>query len=93
MATRRSVRGVVRGHVQGVAYRASFRREPLARGLTGWISNHTDGSVEFALQGGRATVQEVLNWARKGPPLARVADVAFKDVDYDTGLASFEIRY
>ena len=92
MSDIRAVKGLVRGRVQGVAYRASFRRVALARGLAGWVRNRPDGAVEFLVQGQADQVQEVLEWANRGPALARVADVDIQDVAYDLNLTRFEIR-
>ena len=92
MILQRAVRGVVRGRVQGVAYRASLQREALARGLAGWVRNRPDGSVEFFTQGDSLRVQEILDWVRVGPTLARVTDVVMRDVPFDKGLTSFEVR-
>ena len=66
---------IVRGRVQGVNYRASLQREALARGVHGWVRNHPDGSVEAVLQGDRAEVESVVEWAWAGPRSAQVADV------------------
>jgi acylphosphatase len=93
MAPVRTVHGVVRGLVQGVAYRASFRREALKRGLAGWVRNQSDGSVEFVVQGESDRVREIVEWAHKGPTLARVASVVVGDADHNAGLTTFEIRY
>ena len=93
MGDNRAVRGLVSGRVQGVAYRASFRREALTRGVAGWVCNRSDGSVEFLVQGQANHVQQVLDWANGGPTLARVTDVTVRDVAYDLDLAGFEIRY
>jgi len=62
----------IAGRVQGVGYRYALRDEALARGLGGWVRNRRDGSVEAVLQGDAAAVQAVLDWARRGPPAARV---------------------
>ncbi len=62
----------VSGRVQGVGYRDALRSEALARRVAGWVRNCRDGSVEAVLQGGPADVQGVLEWARHGPPAARV---------------------
>jgi len=88
----RAVHAVVRGHVQGVAYRASLRREALARGLLGWVTNRGDGSVEFVVQGAAERVDDILEWARRGPALARVASVTTRDAAVDPDLTRFEIR-
>ena len=65
-------RVVVTGHVQGVWYRDSCRREAAANGLGGWIRNNGDGSVEAAVEGPPLAVERLLAWMRTGPPRARV---------------------
>jgi acylphosphatase len=72
MATRRLI---VTGRVQGVGYRDSLRAEAQRRGLTGWVRNRRDGSVEAMLQGTPEAIEATIAWARRGPALARVADV------------------
>ena len=88
-----AVRGLVSGRVQGVAYRASFRRQALALGLAGWVRNRSDGTVEFLVQGRSDHIQQMLRWAGRGPSLARVDDIDTTDATYDSDLDSFEIRY
>lgn len=75
---RNSVRAhvVVSGRVQGVFYRASCREEAAARGLSGWVRNNHDGSVEAAFEGDEAVVREMIEWCRRGPPSAAVTNVA-----------------
>ena len=92
MATARSVHGIVRGRVQDVAYRASFRYHALERGLVGWIRNLPDGTVEFLVQGAPAPVQEMIDWAHTGPALARVTQVVVDDRQSDPRLKSLVIR-
>ncbi|REJ76679.1 MAG: acylphosphatase [Acidobacteria bacterium] len=70
--TDRIVHGLVSGRVQGVYYRASFQRECEARGLVGWVRNLHDGRVEFRIRGSEDAVDAALQWARSGPPAARV---------------------
>jgi acylphosphatase len=65
----------IHGRVQGVGYRQSLAGEAQARGLTGWVRNRTDGTVEALLEGGSAKVAEVLEWARHGPPAAKVVRI------------------
>jgi acylphosphatase len=72
MATRRLI---VTGRVQGVGYRDSLRDEALRHGLTGWVRNRRDGSVEAVLQGTPEGIDATISWARRGPALARVTDV------------------
>lgn len=62
----------IRGRVQGVAYRYSMTREANALGLAGWVRNRHDGSVEAVIAGPEASVSQLLEWARRGPPAAQV---------------------
>ena len=66
---------VVRGVVQGVWFRASTQREAELLGLTGWVRNAPDGSVEAAFEGPRPTVERMIAWCHAGPPRAIVEDV------------------
>ncbi len=76
--TRINVRArvVVSGRVQGVFYRASCRDEAAARGLSGWVRNKSDGSVEAVFEGDEAGVRAMVEWCRRGPPSAAVTNVA-----------------
>lgn len=65
----------IEGKVQGVGYRFGFRREALRLGLTGWVRNRLDGSVEAIVQGPESSIGALLRWARRGPPAARVEQV------------------
>ena len=66
---------VIRGRVQGVWYRDSMRREAEALGVSGWVRNVADGSVEAWVEGDQPSVEAVIAWARRGPPLAQVSGV------------------
>lgn len=63
------------GRVQGVFFRESMSREALRLGITGWVRNCRDGTVEAVVQGDPAAVAAILEWARSGPELARVEHV------------------
>lgn len=63
----------VSGRVQGVGFRAALCAEAESRGIAGWVRNRRDGSVEALVQGSPEAVQSILDWARLGPPGARVA--------------------
>jgi len=82
----------ISGRVQGVGYRDALRREALARGLAGWVRNRRDGSVEALLQGDSRSVEEVIAWARHGPPAARVdrVEAAPAQGELDRPCAGFE---
>lgn len=64
---------VAHGRVQGVWFRESMRREAERLGVTGWVRNRSDGSVEAVVQGRPVAVEAILAWARRGPEHAAVA--------------------
>jgi acylphosphatase len=67
-----AVRIKVRGLVHGVSFRASMARVATDLGVRGWVRNLPDGSVEAFLEGDERNVQRVVDWAKTGPPRARV---------------------
>lgn len=82
----------VNGRVQGIGYRDALRREAERRGVTGWVRNRADGSVEAVLQGSAGAIEEVIAWARRGPVGARVAELRsdFPEAQFDRAYARFE---
>ena len=82
----------ITGRVQGVGYREALRDEALHLSVTGWVLNRFDGSVEAVLQGPRVAVDEVVAWARRGPPAARVMqlDARAAPAEFDRPYAGFE---
>jgi len=70
---------IVHGRVQGVGFRAYLRREAERLGVTGWVRNRLDGTVEAMIHGWPDDVAQVLNWMRRGPPAARVTDLRVSD--------------
>ena len=66
---------VIRGRVQGVAYRAWAVQEARRRGLAGWVRNLRDGSVEAVVQGPEHEVEMMVKACRRGPSLAHVTDI------------------
>jgi acylphosphatase len=66
---------IVSGLVQGVGYREWFRRQAFAAGVTGWVRNRADGTVEAVLSGPSESVEGLATEAAKGPPGARVDTV------------------
>jgi acylphosphatase len=82
----------IRGRVQGVSYRASMRRRAAGLGVTGWVRNRADGSVEAVVQGEMAAVRGLIDWARDGPPAARVAAVEVEAADDEPAFDAFEER-
>jgi acylphosphatase len=88
--TTRSVRLRISGRVQGVGYRAWLEGEAVARELSGWVRNRHDGSVEAIVSGDAGEIADFIEELRKGPPAARVTDVAVAEHDGAVG-PGFEV--
>jgi acylphosphatase len=73
----------ISGRVQGVGYRDALRSEALARGVSGWVRNRRDGTVEVIAQGSAEAVDALIAWARRGPTSARVQGVEARDAEGD----------
>ena len=74
MAQKR-VQVVISGRVQGVGFRASCPHAAVGLGLTGWVRNRWDGSVEALFEGEAAAVDAMLMWCYEGPLMADVTRV------------------
>ena len=70
MATAVHVR--IKGLVHGVSFRSSMAQVAADLRVRGWVRNNPDGTVEAFLEGDERNVRRVLDWARTGPPRARV---------------------
>jgi acylphosphatase len=90
MATKR-VHLIVRGRVQGVFFRAAAQREARRLGLTGWVKNRLDGSVELLAEGEDDAIRELTSWSNHGPSAARVDHVDVRWRGYTGEFSEFSI--
>ena len=70
----------IEGRVQGVWYRGWMVDQAIARGLSGWVRNRRDGSVEAVFRGSNSVVDEMVGLCWAGPPAARVTNVTEQSV-------------
>jgi acylphosphatase len=84
-------RVLVSGRVQGVFFRDTCRRMAQENGVTGWVRNLPDGRVEAVFEGSADEVGRLVDWARHGPRLAVVENVAVQP-EPPEGLAAFHIK-
>ena len=83
----------VHGRVQGVFYRDSTMRKARELGLVGTVKNLPDGNVHIVAQGPAAALEDLVQWARGGPPAAVVSDL---HLDYGPpvpGYLDFRVTY
>jgi acylphosphatase len=77
--------------VQGVFFRDSMRERAQAHGVSGWVRNCSDGSVEAVLEGSAEGVDRVVRFAHTGPARAEVESVDVREEPVE-GLSGFEVR-
>ena len=92
MAEIRTVRVRISGQVQGVAFRDWVERTARVLGVSGWVRNRRDGSVEAVISGEPGLVADMLELCRRGPPAASVRDVEVLGEEDDASVSGFEIR-
>lgn len=83
-------RVIVSGRVQGVFFRDTLRRQAESKAVAGWAANRDDGTVEAVLEGDPAAVEELIDFCRRGPSRAEVANVHVFEEDPE-GLRGFRI--
>lgn len=81
---------VVHGHVQGVGFRFAVERAARSRGVSGWIRNRPDGTVEAVFEGEREDVEALVDFCGRGPRGAVVERVEVES-ELPEGRAGFEV--
>lgn len=79
------------GRVQGVFFRDTARREASRHGVSGWVRNTPEGTVEAVFEGDRGAVERLVGFAEEGPPEAQVERVETFEEEAE-GLVGFEAR-
>ena len=82
---------IVRGVVQGVAFRWSTVATAQRLGVAGWVRNLPDGSVEVWAEAEAGSIEVLTAWLHEGPGGARVSEVVEEEA-VPAGLEGFEIR-
>ncbi len=80
---------IITGRVQGVFFRVETNRAAdRIGGISGWVRNLPDGTVEAIMEGEKDKVDALIDWCHQGPPNARVDSV---DVDWQTYQNEFKV--
>jgi len=83
---------IIKGKVQGVGYRMSAYDAASELGITGWVRNRHDGSVEVLAERDKATLEQFILWAKKGPEYAEVSEVKTEELTATGEFIGFNIR-
>ena len=84
---------IIEGIVQGVCFRAYTQQEARRWGVSGWVKNRYDGSVEAVFEGNGEAVEAVITWCYSGPAHARVDNVRVIWENYTGEFSNFTISY
>lgn len=84
---------IISGKVQGVFFRAETRKAALEIGVTGWVRNKADGTVEAVFEGDENRVAKMLEWCKRGSPFSNVTGVDVDWADYAGEFKEFRITY
>jgi len=93
MTDNNRVHVIVTGKVQGVFFRAFTRDEAVRLGLSGWVRNRPNGSVEAIVEGENTAVQKMLLWFHQGSPNSIVEKIETNEEPPVGSASTFEIRY
>jgi acylphosphatase len=85
-------RFIVRGRVQGVGFRWFVEAEARSLGISGWVRNNADGTVEVLAIGNREQLSNLRSRLQRGPRAARVDHVEEHPAQPVAGLNTFRIE-
>ena len=84
---------IIEGRVQGVWFRESTRRQAVSLGVSGWVKNRREGTVEALLEGPEEAVMRLVVWCRKGPSAANVTGIHETEEAWRGEFNAFDVLY
>ena len=84
---------IVSGRVQGVFFRDFVHKHATKLGLTGWVRNSDEGTVEVIAEGDKEQLDQLVENCSKGPMVANVTNEKTEWSDFKDEFSEFEIRY
>jgi acylphosphatase len=79
------------GQVQGVFFRSETQKKAVELGLTGWVKNNFDGSVEILAEGEKDSLEKIVEWCYEGSDRAKVEKIDYNWLDYMGEFNDFKI--
>ena len=86
-----SVKIIIKGRVQGVSYRYFTLKQAQNFNIFGWVRNEANGDVKVYAEGDKGSLDQFINYLRKGPSFSRVDDVILKWETEDKSYNEFNI--
>ena len=83
---------IVGPRVQGVGFRYYIWERANRLGITGYVKNQADGSVEIEAYGEESKLEKLVKYAERGPELANISEVLFEFIPYKEQYTSFNIK-
>ncbi|MCK5191128.1 MAG: acylphosphatase [Methylococcales bacterium] len=83
---------IVSGRVQGVYFRAFTQNRAVKQGVTGFVRNKDDGTVEIVASANQDKLDQFVNWCNKGPLMAKVSQVIVNEYIVTEPFTQFEVR-
>lgn len=84
---------IVSGTVQGVGFRYFTQMKAVQFGITGWVKNQQDGTVEIVATGEQEDLNQFINELRQGNPFSKVSDIKIEQLTEMIPFKSFKIKY
>ena len=91
MSTLTALHAIAQGRVQGVYYRVFASKNAIRLGLTGYVHNLPDSSVEIHAEGARKQLEKLVEQLKAGPPGARVENLELTWSDYTGQYCDFSV--
>ena len=84
---------IISGRVQGVCFRMETQQAAKRIGVSGWVKNRFDGTVEAVVEGDKKQVDQTIEWCRKGPALSAVSNLEVNWESFTGEFRDFDITY
>jgi acylphosphatase len=91
MSNLATLQAIAHGRVQGVNYRAFTARNAVNLGLTGYVRNLPDWSVQIYAEGEKNQLEKLVESLKEGPPGARVDKLAVTWSEYGNKYHNFSV--
>ena len=84
---------IIHGKVQAVFYRSNTHKKASALGLTGFVKNLENGTVEVVAEGPEEKLNQLIEFCKNNPGYSNVDKVDVKEEKITNEFESFGVRY